>query len=195
MQKVWGLRLNCWPLPKKVKNELEVRVHPTLISKDHPLAAINGIYNAVFISTDPLGDILLSGEGAGQMAAASGVVSDLINLAANGNDAKSNRLSNFYKETSAIKIKKMDDVYTRFYIRFKALDKPGVLSKITGILGKQGIGINSVSQKVHSEASDVPVIMLSDYVSEKKLRTALDKICKLPIVKSKPVAIRMEKLK
>ena len=88
----------------------------------------------------------------------------------------------------------MDQVRTRYYIRFMATDKPGVLSKITGILGRYGIGINSVTQKQHKRTGVVPVIMLTDYTMEKMVRLALSKIYNLTIVKSKPVAIRMEKL-
>jgi len=188
-----NLAIKLLAIAKKVDRGLEVRVHPTLISKDHPLASINGIYNALFLKAEPLGDILISGEGAGQMAAASGVFSDLINLASKGN-AYSSNLGNIIHENKGLKLKKIDQIHTKFYLRFMAADKPGVLSKISGILGKHGISINSVTQKVHNRTSAVPVVMLSDYVPERMLRLALDRIHKLSIVKSKPVAIRMEKL-
>ncbi len=187
-----GLSIKLLAIAKKEDKNIEVRVHPTLISKNHPLASINSIYNAVYMNTDPLGSVLLSGEGAGQMAAASGVISDLINFASRGNNSA--LPCNRYSEASGLKIKKIDQIKTKFYIRFMVTDKPGILSVITGILGKHGIGINSVTQKAHNPTSTVPVIMLTDYTSEKMLRLALNKIHKLPVVKSKPVAIRMEKL-
>lgn len=187
-----GLAIKLLAIAKKEDKKIEVRVHPTLISQDHPLASINSISNAFYMDTDPLGNVLLSGEGAGQMAAASGVVSDLINFASNrGSSALP---CNRYSEASGLKIKKIDQIKTKFYIRFMVTDKPGVLSVITGILGKHGISINSVTQKAHNPTSTVPVIMLTDYTSEKMLRHALNKICTLHVVKSKPVAIRMEKL-
>ena len=74
------------------------------------------------------------------------------------------------------------------------MDKPGVLSKITGILGEHGIGINSLTQKEHSQVKTVPVIILTELTSEKSLRMALTEIHKLPVIKNKTVAIRMEKL-
>ena len=126
------------------------------------------------------------------MAAASGVVSDLINFASRGDGAA--LPCNRYSEAPGLRIKKIDQIKTKFYIRFMVKDKPGVLSVITGILGKYGIGINSVTQKAHNPTSTVPIIMLTDYTSEKTLRLALDKIHKLPVIKSNPVAIRMEKL-
>ena len=187
-----NLTIKLLAIAKKANKTVEARVHPTLISKDHPLASINEIYNAIYLDADPLGKILLSGEGAGQMAAASGVVSDLINLATSGSNM--NLLCNIYSEASHLRVKKIDQIQTKFYIRFMALDRPGVLSKISGILGKHGISINSVTQKVHKKTSAVPVVMLTDYATEKNVRLALQKIHKLSIVRSKPVAIRMEKL-
>ncbi len=186
-----NLTIKLLAIAKKTNGAIEARVHPTLISNEHPLASIHSIYNAVYLDADPLGNILLSGEGAGQMAAASGVISDLINLTAQGNEA--NLYCNLLDEEN-LTIRPIDEIQTKFYLRFMATDKPGILGKITSILGKQGIGINSVTQKAHNQAATVPVIMLTDYTTEKKLKVALNKIHKLAVIKSKPVAIRMEKL-
>ena len=190
-----GLTIKLLAIAKQTGRSIEARVHPTLISKNHPLASINGIYNAISLDTMPLGDVLLSGEGAGQMTAASGIISDLINLSARQGSPATSYISNLHGENRQLKLKRMDDISTKFYIRFMATDRPGVLSKISGILGKYGISINSVTQKAHSPRSTVPVVMLTDYAKEKMVRLALDKIHKLPIVKSRPVAIRMENLK
>ncbi|MBU1996178.1 MAG: homoserine dehydrogenase, partial [Candidatus Omnitrophica bacterium] len=187
-----NLTIKLLAIAKKTNNKIEARVHPTLISKNHPLASINSVYNAVYLDADPLGKILLSGEGAGKMAAASGVISDLINFASKGADRK--LICNLYDENTKLSLGNIDDVETKFYIRFLAADKPGVLSKISGILGKQGISINSLTQKAHNKTAAVPVVMLTDYTTEKKLRTALNAIKKLPAIKGTPVAIRMEKL-
>lgn len=189
-----GLVIKLLAIAKKDKNEIEARVHPTLISKNHPLASINGVLNAVLMEADPLGPVLLSGEGAGQFAAASGVVSDLINLAKRKNCDPDNFIGNNYTEVPDLTIKSIDVISTRFYLRFMAMDKPGVLSQISGVLGKHGISINSVSQKEQNKTSAVPVIMLTHYAPENKLRLALDEIHKQSIVKSKPVAIRIENL-
>jgi homoserine dehydrogenase len=169
-------------------------VHPTLFSQDHPLASINGVLNAVFINTTPLGSILLSGKGAGQMPAASGIISDLIHLASRQQAPADKMLANLAQDDPTLTIQKMDDVLTRFYLRFMTTDKPGVLANITGILGNHGISINSVSQKAHNKIASVPVIMLTDYAPEKDVRQALKEIQQLPVVKAKPVAIRMENL-
>lgn len=189
-----NLTIKLLAIAKRVNNEIEVRVQPTLISKDHPLASVSGIFNALFIDTDPLGDILLYGQGAGQMTAASGVVSDLINLAARNKSPSSITVGNLFQDISTFKLRKIDQIKTKFYLRFMAIDKPGVLAKITGILGQHGISIESVHQKLNIRSSTVPVVMLTDYAEERMLRMSLDQITKLSVVKSRPVAIRMEKL-
>ncbi|MDD3374928.1 MAG: homoserine dehydrogenase [Candidatus Omnitrophica bacterium] len=189
-----GLVIKPLAIAKMVNNALELRVHPTLIDEDHPLASVNGVFNAIFLETDPLGDILLYGQGAGQLAAASGVVSDLINLATKGKNIARTRMKNIAYENRSIKLKQIDQIETKFYIRLLVTNKPGVLSKISGILGKHGISIGSVNQKTQKKASVAPLVMLTDLAKEKKLRIALEKISKLALVKSKPVAIRMENL-
>lgn len=189
-----GLTIKLLAIAKKENDQIEARVHPTLIDNNHPLASINGVLNAVLMEADPLGDILLSGEGAGQFAAASGVVSDLINLVTRQHNEADSFIGNYYTEASGLTVKNINSIMTKFYLRFMAVDEPGVLSKISGILGQHGISINSVSQQEKNRSSMVPLIMITDYAPEKKLRLALDKIQKLSIVKSKPVAIRIENL-
>ncbi|MCA9400540.1 MAG: homoserine dehydrogenase [Candidatus Omnitrophica bacterium] len=187
-----GMVIKLLAIAKQDKNEIEAHVHPTLISKEHPLASINDVYNAIFVHADPLGEVLLSGEGAGQMAAASGVYSDLINLAtSSGNDLL---LANHPDNHENLRMKPIDQIQTKFYIRMQASDKPGVLSKVSGILGQHKIGINSVTQEKHTKTQYVPVVMMTDFTTEKQLRLALGKIQKLPVIKSKPVAIRVENL-
>ncbi len=189
-----GLTIKPLAIAKNANGALELRVHPTLIDKNHPLASVNGVFNAIFLETDPLGDILLYGEGAGQLAAASGVVSDLVNLATKGKNIASTRMKNIVYENKSIKLRKIDEIETKFYIRLLVSDQPGVLSKISGILGKHGISIDSVNQKTQIKSSAIPLVMLTHSAKEKKFRIALEKISKLSLVKSKPVAIRMENL-
>jgi len=187
-----GLCIKLLAIAKNTNNAIEARVHPTLIAKDHPLASINGIYNALYIDAEPQGNLLLSGEGAGQMAAASGVFSDLINLVSSHKESRP--LSNLHREAKNLRVKKIDQVETKFYIRLNVKDKPGSLSTITGVLGRHGISINSVTQKAHNKTQFVPVVLLTDYTSEKKMKQSLVQIQRMSMIKSKPVAIRQEKL-
>lgn len=189
-----GLTIKLLAIAKKVNNQIEARVHPTLISKEHPLGALNGVLNGVFLVSDPLGTTLLSGPGAGQMVAAAGVISDLINLAARKGCKAEQVLCNSPLESPEITLRHIDEITSKYYIRFMASDKPGVLAQIAGILGNHNIGINSVNQRVHNKMSVVPVIMLTDFAQEKSVRQALEEIYRVHIVKAKPVAIRMENL-
>ncbi len=181
-------------IAKRVNQQLEVRVHPTMISKKHPLASVNDVFNAIFLNTDPMGDVLMYGQGAGQMSAATGIISDLIDLACRSKEDAVARLKSISRETSGLKLRAIDQAEMRYYIRFLVTDKSGVLSTISGVLGKHGISIASVSQKVRNRLSAVPIIMQTHYAKEKMVRLALEKINKMGFVKAKPLAIRMERL-
>ncbi|MDO8674760.1 MAG: homoserine dehydrogenase [Candidatus Omnitrophota bacterium] len=189
-----NLTIRLLAIAKRVGNELDVRVHPTLIPKEHALATVNGVDNAIFLDTDPLGDIFIEGQGAGQMTAASGVVSDLVNVAMRKDMAMPVWAGNPIEEGEGLTIRKIDEVETRFYIRFMVIDKPGVLAIITGVLGQHNISIASVTQKQENKGLTVPVVMLTHGAKEHLVREALEQINHLAVVRSKPVAIRMEKL-
>ncbi len=193
-----NLTIRLLAIAKKIGNELDVRVHPTLIPKEHALATVNGVDNAIFLNTDTLGvgDIFIEGQGAGQMTAASGIISDLVNVGMRGNAVMPvwSDDPNPEEEGEKLTLRKIDEVETRFYIRFMVVDKPGVLSIITGVLGQYNISIASVNQKQENKGSTVPVVMLTHGAKERLVREALEQITHLAVVRSKPVAIRMEKL-
>lgn len=189
-----GLTIKLLAIAKKVGDEIEARVHPTLISRTHPLASVKGVYNAAFLQADALGDVLLVGQGAGQMAAASGVFSDLINLGIDNADGDKTWIGDNPDELGKLGLRSMDEIETEFYIRLMVVDRPGVLSKITGILGASNVSIASVSQKAENKNSTVPLVMLTHTAKEASVRKALKKIGQMKDVKAKPVAIRMEQL-
>jgi homoserine dehydrogenase len=189
-----GLTIKLLVIAKKRPDGIEVRVHPTLISRKHSLASVKGVYNAVQLEADAVGDILLVGQGAGQMAAASGVFSDLINLGIHNAVQDRTWIGDDPKEHCTLKILSMDRIETEFYIRLMVIDRPGALSRITGILGQCGVSIASVTQKTPGKNVPVPLVMLTHTAKEVQVRKALEKIGKLKEVKAKPVAIRMEQL-
>lgn len=189
-----NLTIKLLAIAKKVGTELDVRVHPTLIAKDHSLATVNNVDNAILIDTDPLGDIFIEGAGAGQGSAAAGVVSDILNLGERVEAKLPRWVGNAPEESDQLTIRKIDEVETRFYIRLMLVDKPGVLSAIFNIFGQYNISIASVTQKIENKMSAVPVVMLTHHVKERLLKEALEQLDQLPVVKGKPVAIRMEKL-
>ncbi|MFA4842643.1 MAG: homoserine dehydrogenase [Candidatus Omnitrophota bacterium] len=189
-----GFEIKLLAIAKKEQDELEVRVHPTLIPKSHLLAQVRGVNNAIYVSTDLAGNLLFFGPGAGQMSAASAVVADLLDLAKDIKAGLFRQPLNITPDVSVRKLRKIDEVKGRFYIRFLTLDKPGVLAKISGILAKFGISIASVTQKEKGRLKVVPIVMIIHEAKEKNLRAALNAIGRLDIIKEKPVAIRMEEV-
>lgn len=187
-----GLVIKLLAIVKKEKDELEVRVHPTLIPRDHPLASVDGAFNAIYVSSDMVGDLLFYGQGAGQNPTASAVVSDLVSLAESLNKEGAFLKPFDFSQGKGIRhLRKIDQISTRFYIRFMAIDRPGIFAKIAGILGRYNISIASVSQKERRRAKIVPVVIITHEAKERSMRVALEKINKLAIVKES-VAIRME---
>lgn len=189
-----GLAIKLLAIAKKSDGKVEARVHPTLIAKSHPLASVHNVYNALLLEADALGDVLLVGQGAGQMAAASGVFSDLINLALANDLVDRTWIGDNPEEFEALELRSMSEVEVEYYIRLMVIDRPGVLSKITGILGAEGISIASVTQKAVSKNSAVPLVMLTHMAKESSLRKAIEQIVKLKETKASPVVIRMERL-
>ncbi|MCM8778636.1 MAG: homoserine dehydrogenase [Candidatus Omnitrophica bacterium] len=173
---------------------LEIRVNPTLLPERHLLASVRGIHNAVYINGDMVGEAIFYGEGAGQMPAASSVVSDIVDLSRMIIAGSNYTLPNLLYNRRIKGLLPIKDVESRYYMRFMAIDKPGVLAKISGILGRKKISIASVSQKERRRAKVVPVVLITHEAKERDLRSALEMIEKLDVVKDKPVAIRIEEL-
>ena len=187
-----GFEIKLLAIAKKEDNELEVRVHPTLIPQENLLASVDGVNNAIAVDSDLAGDLLFYGPGAGQSSAASAVVSDLVDLTQGIKAGLFRPVLNIAEDESVRKLRRIDEIDSRYYIRFMAMDKPGVLAKIAGILAKANISIASVSQKEHGKAKAVPIVMVIHEAKEKNLREALNVIDKMNIIYEKSVAIRIE---
>jgi len=187
-----GFEIKLLAIAKKDDDELEVRVHPTLIPQEHLLASVDGVNNAIAVRSDLAGDLLFYGPGAGQFSAASGVVSDLVDLTQGIKAGLFRPVLNVASDRSIKRLSRIDEIDSRYYIRFMALDKPGVLAKISGILARLNISIASVSQKEHRKAKAVPIVMVVHEAKEKNLREALRIIDKMDIIQEKSVAIRIE---
>jgi homoserine dehydrogenase len=192
--KEMGFEIKLLAIAKKEAGELEVRVHPTLIRSQHLLASVGGIFNAIYVSSDLAGDLLFYGPGAGQLSAASAVVSDLVDSAQNIQAGLFRSTLRIELDKSIKKLRKIDEIESRYYIRFMAVDKPGVLAKISGVLSKFGISIASVTQKERRRSKVVPIVMVIHGAKEKNLRLALENIDRMDSIKEKSVAIRIEEL-
>jgi homoserine dehydrogenase len=192
----FGYRIKLLAITKIDNGKIEARVHPTMIPEGHLLSTVEGVFNAIYIKGDATGPTLFYGQGAGQMPTASAVVSDLVELGRNllvGAHGRRVPLLSFQESAiEKIPLKKMVEVVMPFYMRFSALDQPGVLSKISGILGKNMISIMSVIQKGRQMNGAVPVVMMTHEAKEENVHRALREIDKLNVILGKTMVIRVE---
>jgi homoserine dehydrogenase len=174
---------------------IETRIHPTMIPLDHLLANVNGNFNAFHFVGDASGTVFLYGQGAGMMPTASAVICDVIDISRNILKGISGRVparSMRENVSEDITLMPFDDLFTNYYFRFSALDRPGVLSKISGILGENNISIAAVIQKGRQKAGPVPIVMNTHRSKEKDVRKAIKKIDRLDIIHGKTIVIRIE---
>jgi homoserine dehydrogenase len=178
------------------EESIEARVHPTLIPKSSLLASVDGAMNAVAVCGDAVGPTLFYGAGAGELPTASAVVGDLIEVARDVRRGVAGRvapLSFLPDELHSRPILPLGEIVGRAYLRFSALDRPGALAHITGILGNHEIGIESVSQTGQGgDGESVPVLMQTDPVRESTLREALEEIERLSDLSAPTRLIRIE---
>lgn len=172
---------------------IELRVHPAFLSLAHPFVNVRNEYNAVIIDGDAVDDVMFYGKGAGQMAAASAVVSDLIFVSRHVAEGTAGRLPCVtHNKNKTISLKKPEEFCSRYYLRFSTADRPGVLSRISGILGRYDVSIASLFQPPGCRiGGGVPILMLTHAAQEGKVRKAVREIEKLSFVKSKSVLIRI----
>lgn len=174
--------------------EIEARVHPTMIPNDSPLARVGGVYNAIQVTGDAVGDIMLYGRGAGSLPTASAVVSDVIGIARNVLTGAARRIPpcGFQADQRRpLRIRPIEDVTGLYYLRFMVLDRPGVLSQLSGVLGKHDISISSVLQRGRQVGQTVPVVMMTHTAVERNVRAALREIDALHFVSSPTTLVRV----
>ncbi|MBU3089291.1 homoserine dehydrogenase [Clostridium gasigenes] len=181
---------------KDVNGKLELRVHPTMIPKNHPLANVYDSFNAIFIKGNAVGDLMFYGRGAGDLPTGSAVVSDLVSILRSNIDLENINpvvKNNLWDK----KIRDIRSVESKYYIRTTVEDKPGVLGEITTILGGFGISLRSVIQRgVESPQHDkVTLVLVTHYTKEAKVIEAIDEIYELKTVKKIDNIIRIEDFK
>lgn len=191
----FGYCLKLLAVARDMGDSVEARVHPAMVSKDHIMANVNDVYNAVYIEGDFVGPNLYYGLGAGRKPTGSAVVSDIIALARQiQNNVKIliPPLGHARLKKGEISIQPMDYLKAAYYFRFSAIDKPGVLSKIAGILGDNRISISSVIQKGRKVDGFVPIVMLTHEARESDVIKALKLIDRLEVLTDKTMMIRVE---
>ncbi len=169
---------------------VEVRVHPTLIPQANVLASVSGVFNAVLVRGDVVGDTLYYGRGAGGDPTASAVVSDLAQIAAHFPQEQKAR--NVGHEALHSRLKTMDEIVSRYYLRLLVVDRPGVLADIARVLASRQIGISSVIQPEAHAGETTPLILMLHDAPESQLKAAIGEIAKIGAVKAPPVHLRVE---
>jgi homoserine dehydrogenase len=188
--KQFGYRLKLLAIAKQRNGRVEVRVHPTMIPNESPIAKVGGAYNAVQIVGDACGDIMLYGKGAGSMPTGSAVVADIMDISRAILNPGTQPVS--AATSGNLTSQDMDDVASLYYLRFMVVDQPGVLSQISGVLGKNNISIESVIQRGRALGGAVPLVIMTHEAVEKDVRRALAEIQGLSCVTETPVLIRVE---
>lgn len=168
---------------------VEVRVHPALLPKSHPLAAVNDVYNAIFIRGDAVGDVMFYGRGAGELPTASAVVGDVMNAARNlmRNVPGIVSCTCFEEKT----VKPMSSTSTKYFVRLNVVDKPGVLAGIALIFGNNQVSLSSVLQK-HTTGHSAEIVLVTHEVQEGNFQDAIKSIKELPTVHQITSIIRTE---
>ena len=188
-----GYRIKLLAIAKSAGDGLELRVHPTMISETSPMSAASGVFNAVFLSGDVVGDLMFYGRGAGQFPTASSVWADIVEIArrlASGQTATALDLPVLGRRP--LVLKSMAGVRSSYYLRVSAMDQPAVLAQVAGILGKHEISIASVIQKTHQHAKAVPVVIVTHEAQEGNVQKALAEIDALSVITAPTLMIRVE---
>jgi homoserine dehydrogenase len=187
-----GYKLKLLAITKETNGKIELRVHPTMVPEDFMISKVDGVFNAVYVEGDAVGSTLYYGRGAGDMPTGSAVVSDIVDISYNIVNKTIGKKPLFSTSEKGKNLLKMDDVRSMYFFRFSAIDKPGVLSRISGILGRYNISIASVIQRDRREGKAVPLVVLTHNAREKDVLSAVKEINRLQIVTAKTVFIRVE---
>jgi homoserine dehydrogenase len=188
-----GYRIKLLAIAKATDHGVEVRVHPTMIPAASPLAAVAGVFNAIFLTGDAVGDLMFYGRGAGQLPTASAVWSDVLEIARRvAHGIPSLALELPAVGSQPLTLTPMDAIRCCYYLRVMMQDRPGALSRVAGILGDNDISIANVIQKGRGTREAVPVVMLTHEARERDMRAALAAIDALPDVAATTMMIRVE---
>ncbi|MEN3034195.1 MAG: homoserine dehydrogenase [Aquificaceae bacterium] len=185
-----GYRLKLLGIAKKDSDSVQLRVHPAFLPNSEPLSKVDGVFNAIKIEGDFVGEITLQGQGAGSLPTASAVVSDIIDIALNSSRSQRPKTTNLNLEK---------DFTSRYYLRLQVVDKPGVLASVAGVLARHQISIASVLQKekvckiANSENKAlVPLVILTHNARESQMQRAIEEIRLLKISDENPAILRIE---
>lgn len=189
--KEMGYAVKLLAIAHRTDAGIDVRVHPTMIPEDHQLATVNGVFNAIYVVGDFVGETMFFGEGAGAGAAASAVMGDVLEVA--------RHLSAGIPPlpacgcTDSLPIRNMDTLSMKYYIRFSVADRSGVLASMAGVFARHGVSIHSMIQRGTKVGGNVDVVYVTHVAEERAVRAAIDEIAQLPdTIFGEPSLIRVE---
>ncbi len=183
-----GYTIKLLAVAKKHDGKLDLHVHPTLVPYTHPLAAVNDEFNALFIKGDAVGELMMYGKGAGSLPTGSAVVGDIMDVAST---MISGRMAPYAYRHARENLYINGEGEGEYYIRLEVVDRPGVLGKISTVLGSYGVSIASVVQRGRGERV-VPLVLITHKVERKKLDLALEEIKKFDVVEEVASILRVE---
>jgi homoserine dehydrogenase len=183
-----GYRIKLLGIARATEAGIETRVHPCMVPVAHPIAQVDGVFNAVVAEGDFCGRIVLSGRGAGAGPTASAVVADLIDI------ARGRTTPVWGAALSARPAVPMERRVGAYYLRLMVLDRPGVIADVTGILRDAAVSLESMLQRGRAPGEAVPVVLTTHECEESRMRAALARIAALDTVVEKPTLIRIEQL-
>lgn len=191
----FGYKLKLLAIGKHEGDQVEARVHPTMIPEDYPLAAIGGVFNSIRLVGDFSGPVMLSGYGAGMDATASAVMGDVLAIARDlraDTGTRSPALGCPQDQLENYRIKPMNQLVSSYYMRCTVKDQPGVLSQISGVLGRHNISIESMVQPHRHEVGAVPIVFVTHEAQESDVAAALAEIDNLDVIQEATLLIRIE---
>jgi len=193
-----GYRIKLLGIAKRTEKGIELRVHPTLVPSRRLIANVEGVMNAVLVKGDAVGPTLFYGRGAGSEPTVSAVVADLVDVTRMATSDPEHRVPHLAFQPDRLSdapILPMEAVETAYYLRLRALDRPGVLADVTRICADLSISIDAIFQKEAGEGEDqVDVVILTHATQEKHVNAAIHRIENLPTIPSPVVRIRLEEL-
>ncbi|NLK08824.1 MAG: homoserine dehydrogenase [Firmicutes bacterium] len=185
----FGYAVKLLAIAKRRSDGIEARVHPTFLPKDHPLASVNGVFNAIFVKGDAVGELMFYGRGAGDLPTGSAVVADIVDVLRNRKRGAHHRVETLWEN---VPLRPMEDVATRYYVRLHAQDKPGVLAQVAASFGAEAVSIESMLQQGRGKDQPVPIVFITHEVKEKQMQASLERIGTLPSIKDIANVIRVE---
>lgn len=187
-----GCRVKLLAIANRTQRGIDIRVHPTMIRESHPLASVNGVYNAIYVVGDAVGETMFFGEGAGSLPAASAVVGDLVEVARNLQDDCAPLVGCTCSEHHPVL--DIAELVTRYYIRLLVADRPGVLAATAKVFGDHGVSLASVIQRAAEGGATAELVYVTHSAREADVRTSLEEMGANPAVLEICAVIRVEDL-